>query len=93
MNRLTSRGVGGSLRNLLTLGLMVLVAQFAVARVGSAKAVAQQSGALTYTGTVLHTFEFTDGSQPQAGLVADSGGICMAQQLSAGPVMWVLSLS
>ena len=74
MNRLTSRGVSGSFRTLLTLVLMVLGARFAQARVGSARGVAQQPGALTYTATVLHTFEFTDGSEPQAGLVADSAG-------------------
>jgi uncharacterized repeat protein (TIGR03803 family) len=74
MNKLTSRGVNGSFKTLFTLVLMVLVARFADARVGFSKSAAQQSGALTYTGTVLHTFDITDGSQPLAGLVADSSG-------------------
>ena len=80
MNKLTDRGVRGSFKTLFTLVLMVLVARFADARVGSSEGVAEQAGTLTYSGTVLHTFDPTDGrrpadgAQPLAGLVADSSG-------------------
>ncbi len=80
MNKLTSRGVSWSFKTLFTLVLMVLVARVSDARVDSSKSVAQQSGALTYTGTILHTFDPTDGTRPAdgaeplAGLVADSSG-------------------
>ncbi|MGB8013357.1 MAG: choice-of-anchor tandem repeat GloVer-containing protein [Terriglobales bacterium] len=75
MNKLTRSGVRGSFKALLTLLLMMLAARFADARVGSSNGAAQQSGVLTYTGTVLHTFTNTpDGGVPNGGLVADSSG-------------------
>jgi hypothetical protein len=64
---------------------MVLVARFADARVGASKGVAQQSGALTYTGTVLHTFTGKpDGGVPNGGLVADSSGNLYGTTISGG---------
>ena len=75
MNELTSSGISRSFKTLLTLLLMVLVARFADARVGSSKSVAQQSDTLTYSGTMLHTFtNKPDGGVPNGGLVADSSG-------------------
>jgi uncharacterized repeat protein (TIGR03803 family) len=75
MNQLTSGGIRGSFKTLLTLLLMVLISRFADASVGSPKSLAQSSGALTYSDVVVHTFTGTpDAAVPNAGLVADSSG-------------------
>ena len=87
MNKLTSRGVSWSFKTLFTLVLMVLVARVSDARVDSSKSVAQQSGALTYTGTMLHTFDpYTDGGMPTRAWSRTVPAICMGQPMRAGPI-------
>jgi hypothetical protein len=75
MNQLAVRSLSGSFKFLSALVLLVLVSLFANAQTRHSGKRAEQSGVLTYTESVLHTFTATpDGRNPATGLVADSAG-------------------
>lgn len=85
MNELADSGLKRSFNTVFALFLMVFGSCFAGARTVSSGVTDQQSGALTYSGNVLHTFDNSpDGASPLVGLVADSSGNLYGTTLNGG---------